>query len=74
MATAQAFKNTPEGKGIRTFYQTFIAALPTIVAVLSIIFGTPEVAKAASGAIPWTATLLPVFAGVVAYLQNKAGK
>lgn len=59
-------KETPSGKGFRTFYQGIIAAVPMIAGALTI----PAVNDFLSHPINM-ATILTLVAGLVAYVQNK---
>lgn len=63
------FKNSPKGKGIRTFLQTFAAMLP----YFAVVFNTKEVMEAADGTIAWTTVIIPVLSGLMSYYMNKKG-
>lgn len=66
----QEFKNTPLGKGLRTAYQTAVALAPFVLMVITI----PEFQALVRGEMAVGAALVPVLAGVLAWLQNRAGK
>jgi hypothetical protein len=66
----EEFKDTPFGKGVRTAYQTLLALAPFVLAVLAI----PEFQALVRGEMAVGAALVPIVAGLLAWLQNRAGK
>lgn len=72
-------KNTPQGKGFRTFYQTVAG---TVVAYLYGLWQLPGVSQYTSnflhtqgvGLLVLLAGLVGIPAGLIAYFQNKKGK
>jgi hypothetical protein len=67
-------KNTPAGKGLRTFYQSVIGIIVGLAAVVWAVPGVPEAVQAylLQNALPLL-LLLGVPAGLVSYIQNKKG-
>ena len=78
MAT-QNFKNTPSGKGLRTFVQTIWGLLTGLVITVWGVPGVPEAVTtyARENALPLLIggiLSIGVPAGLVALIQNKYGK
>jgi hypothetical protein len=72
-------KNTPEGKGFRTFYQTLIATVVAFLAGLWNVPGVPEFVTQFARTegvqfLLFLATFIGIPAGLIAWYQNRKGK